>query len=75
MNNEENILSMLENLTNKVDKLEAGQATLITTVDSLEAKTMRIEANQAAILTKLNEIQIVTMSNTYDITLLKHKAG
>ena len=57
MSNEEQILSILQTLVTKVDKLESGQTTLTTMVDSLEAKTMRIEVMQSEIIKEVKAIR------------------
>ncbi|MDR1631237.1 MAG: hypothetical protein LBS36_13650 [Oscillospiraceae bacterium] len=50
MNNEEKILFVLENLTAKVDKLEAGQA-------KLEAGQAKLEAGQAKLEAKVDRLE------------------
>ena len=57
MSNEDQILTMLQTIVTKVDKLEAGQVALSAMVDSLEAKTMRIEVVQNELVREVKVIR------------------
>jgi len=57
MNNEEKILSMLETLVVKVDKLETTVDKLETTVDKLETTVDKLEAGQAKLEAGLTRVE------------------
>ena len=89
MSNEERILSMLTDIGQRLDKLEAGQAGLKAEMnsrfDAVNADMKKIldfsldaeEANEKRhkeIFKRLEEITLVTKNNTYDIAVMKNKA-
>jgi len=89
MSNEERILSMLTDILQRLDKLEAGQAELKSDMnrrfDTVDADMKKVldfalnaeEANDKQhkeIFKRLDEITLVTKNNTYDIAVLKNKA-
>ena len=71
MNNEEKILAMLEQMSQDISELKAGQAKLEAKVDIIHDQTANLTEQNVIVADKIDALLKVTKVNTYDIAKLR----